>query len=101
MRNPYTLTLLLLFLVLVPPKEQLPGTLEILDLETGHVHTATLAEHGASVTVGREGNISLDDDALPAIAGKLFTRISDVGSEVVGEVVGGRVGAKVVGAGVG
>lgn len=56
---------------------RLPGALEIINLDEGTIWTVNLDQYGSVVTVGPQGQIPLDDEELPEIAGSIYTQHRD------------------------
>lgn len=56
---------------------RLPGALEVTNLDDGTSWTVNLDQYGSVVTVGPHGQIPLDDQELPEIAGSIYTQRRD------------------------
>jgi hypothetical protein len=62
---------------------QLPGALEIKNMDTGETRTTDLRQFGQAVTIGAHGQISLDDESIPEVAGRIYGVKASDGLHVV------------------
>ena len=60
-------------------RPRLTGAIESTDMDTGATQTTSLEQFGSSATAGSEGQIRLNGQDVPAIAGRLIAQRTDQG----------------------